>query len=212
MPKSQLSVNQLSVHQINDNGHIYNICLAEEVENFIILHQNDSKQILNALEIAVATLENERKDFQKAIEFMMREVEVDKKKLETLTTKQTTEHERKLSEYQEAINQNKQYQEWYGTLISPILIITELWNNGQKGELDMLVPPSQWSVGKGLGGENGKRAKRYWLSQFQEWGLIKQWGRGRYMSNVGMYEALEILNKMMKKQNLIIEEKGENDE
>ena len=134
---------------------------------------------------------------------LKRELENEKSKYETLKRKLEEEHNRKLEEYQVATEQNKKYKEWYGTLVSPILIIKELWNNGQKGELDILVPPSNWKTGKGLGGEQGAKAKRYWLSMFEEWKIIKLWGRGKYMSNMGMYEALELLNKMMKKQGLI---------
>jgi len=139
----------------------------------------------------------------KIISSLKRQLENEKSKYETLKKNLQEEHDRTLERYQKAIDENKKYREWYGTLISPILIIKELWNEGQKGELDILIPPSQWKTGKGLGGEAGTTAKRYWLSMFMEWELIKQWGRGKYMANMGMYEALELLNKMMKKQGLI---------
>ena len=148
-------------------------------------------------------LDSLEKESIKIITSLKRELEREQANYEKLKSNLEEEHTKKLAEYQTAIDENQKYKEWYGTLVSPILIIKELWNNGQKGELDILVPPTNWKTGKGLGGEQGAKAKRYWLSMFEEWKIIKLWGRGKYMSNMGMYEALELLNKMMKKQGLI---------
>ena len=145
---------------------------------------------------------------EKKINSLKRQLENEKSKYETLSRNLQSDHDRQLEKYNKAIEENKKYREWYGTLISPILIIKELWNEGHRKELDLLVPPNQWKTGKGLGGEAGTTAKRYWLSMLQEWGMIKQWGRGKYMANIGMYEALELLNRKMKKQGLIPDEKG----
>jgi len=152
------------------------------------------------------------KESIKIISSLKRQLDNEKSKYETLKRNLQEEHNKALEQYQKAIDENKKYREWYGTLISPILIIKELWNEGQKGELDILVPPTRWKTGKGLGGEAGTTAKRYWLSMLIEWKMIKQWGRGKYMANMGMYEALELLNKMMKKQGLIPDEKVNNEE
>ena len=153
-------------------------------------------------------LDNLEEESERIIKSLTRQLENEKSKYETLSRNLQSDHDRQLEKYNKAIEENRKYREWYGTLISPILIIKELWNEGQRKELDFLVPPNQWKTGKGLGGEAGTTAKRYWLSMLQEWGMIKQWGRGKYMANIGMYEALELLNRKMKKQGLIPDEKG----
>jgi len=184
------------------------------LRSYTLTHQGYSIEIADSS--AVNRLMNEVDNFYgehidtsiKEITSLRRQLENEKSKYETLKRNLQEEHDRELVKYQKAIDENRKYREWYGTLISPILIIKELWNEGQKGEFDILVAPSSWKTGKGLGGEAGTTAKRYWLSMFMEWQLIKQWGRGKYMANMGMYEALELLNKMMKKQGLIPDEKG----
>ncbi len=150
-------------------------------------------------------LDTLEKESIRIISTLQRQLENEKSKYETLSRNLQTSHNKSLDQYQKAIDQNKKYKEWYGTLVSPILIVKELWNEGAKRELDILVPPSRWKTGKGLGGEAGTMAKRYWISMFMEWKIIKQFGRGEYMANVGMYEALEVLSRMMKKQGLIPE-------
>lgn len=176
-----------------------NYCKIEDVYNYVSIANKELKNTYAIAERLKDKLLEEREEHNRAIEKIKRDYE-------GLALKLEKEHERRLEEYQKAIDENAKYKEWYGTLISPILIIKELWNNGTIGELDKLIPPNRWRVGNGLNGEGGRTAKRYWLSQLEEWGLIKTWGRGFYMSNVGMYEALEVLNRMMKKTKII---KGE---
>lgn len=177
-----------------------NYCKIEDVYSYVSIADKELKSTYAVAEQLKDKILQERKEHTKSIEKIKREYE-------ELALKLENEHQKALKQFQKAIEENKKYHEWYGTLISPILIIKELWNNGTIGELDKLIPPNRWRVGNGLSGDGGKTAKRYWLSQLEEWGLIKTWGKGFYMANVGMYEALEVLNKMMKKQNIIKKEK-----
>ena len=189
-----------------------------DIKSYSLTQNGYSIEIADAK--SVAHLINEMSEFyEKALKVsidnmssLKRQLENEKNKYETLKINLQKEHDRELEKYQKAIDENKKYREWYGTLISPILIIKELWNEGQRKELDILVPPSSWKTGKGLGGEAGTTAKRYWISMLMEWGMIKQWGRGKYMANIGMYEALELLNRKMKKQGLISTELKESNE
>ena len=176
-------------------GYSISICDSDSVDHLIGQISNFNTKELDHLE----------KESARIIKALTRQLKNEKNKYETLSKNLQEEHDRQLKRYDEAVEENKKYREWYGTLISPILMIKELWNEGQKKELDILVPPSQWKTGKGLGGEAGTTAKRYWISMLMEWGLIKQWGRGKYMANIGMYEALELLNRKMKIQGLIPE-------
>jgi hypothetical protein len=188
----------LKSYNLTHNGYSIEIADSNSVSKLITDMSNYYMKELDVLE----------KESIKIISSLQRQLQNEKSKYETLSKNLEKEHEQKLAQYQKAIEENAKYKEWYGTLVSPILIIKELWNEGTKKELDLLVPPSSWKTGKGLGGEAGTTAKRYWLSMFMEWKMIKQWGRGKYMANMGMYEALELLNKMMKKQGLIPDEKG----
>jgi hypothetical protein len=178
-------------------------------QNGYSIEVSDAQSVAYLIEKMSSFCDKEFDEFEKGsisiISSLQRQLENEKSKYETLKKNLQTEHDRELEKYQIAVDENKKYREWYGTLVSPILIIKEFWNEAEKKELDILIPPSKWKTGKGLGGEAGTTAKRYWISMLMEWGLIKQWGRGQYMANVGMYEALEVLNKMMKKQGLIPE-------
>ncbi len=191
------SVN-IKSYSISNGGYSIELVDASSVAHLIKKMSSFYTEELDALE----------KESVCIISTLQRQLENEKSKYETLSRNLQTQHNKSMEQYQKAIDQNKKYKEWYGTLVSPILIIKELWNEGSKGELDILVPPAQWKTG--FGGESGTTAKRYWISMLMEWGLISQFGRGEYLSKTGMYEALEVLNRMMKKQGLIPELKEKN--
>jgi len=192
----------LKSYTVNQGGYSISVSDSEAVNYLIGKMSFFYEEELDSLE----------KESIKIISSLQRQLENEKNKYETLSRNLKNEHDVQLEKYEKALEENKKYIEWYGTLVSPILIIKELWNEALLGELDMLVNPSNWKTGKGLGGDAGTAAKRYWISMFMEWKMIKQWGKGKYMANMGMYEALELLNKMMKQQGLIPEEMGINNE
>ncbi len=117
--------------------------------------------------------------------------------------KKQREELKKLKEkYLEAIDQNKKYKSWYGTLVSPRAIIMEFWNNDTVGKYGLLIPPSRWNLK--LSGENGKRAKRFWINKLLDMKLIKYWGKGKYTSETSnMKEALDIVHSALVAEGLI---------
>ena len=117
------------------------------------------------------------------------------KQLKDERIKEKKEHDEVLKTYNEAIEENKKYKEWYGTLISPVLIAREMWNNGNLGRFDTLIPHTRWKTGIGLKGKGGTTAIMYWISMFEELELIRTYGKGKYLALMGLYEAIEVLTK-----------------
>ena len=117
------------------------------------------------------------------------------KQLKDERIKEKKEHDEVLKTYNEAIEENRKYKEWYGTLISPVLVAREMWNNGNLGRFDTLIPHTRWKTGIGLKGKGGTTAILYWISIFEELELIKTYGKGKYLALVGLYEAIEVLTQ-----------------
>jgi uncharacterized protein (UPF0335 family) len=159
---------------LKDNNYTIEVCEANAVNKLISLLIKKYDKELNKMENQAVKL----------IKTMRKDRENEKK-----------EHEKMLKLYETAIKENKQYKAWYGTLISPILISKELWNNGAVGQFGELIPPTRWRTGKGLSGTGGKIAIRYWLSLFEELELMRTYGKGSYIAMVGMYEALDVISK-----------------
>jgi hypothetical protein len=108
-----------------------------------------------------------------------------------------------------AIEENKKYKKWYGTLLSPRRVIVEFWNEGAVAQYGLLVAPSNWKIK--LMGENGTNAKRYWIDKLIEMKLVKFWSKGKYTAEVSFPVALEILHKTMQKEGTITYEKDKNE-
>jgi len=159
---------------LKDNNYTIEVCEANAVNKLISLLIKKHEKELQQLETkAINAIKKMRKDREN----------------------EEKEHKKRLELYEASIKENKQYKEWYGTLVSPILICKELWNNGAVGQFGELIPPTKWRTGRGLTGTGGKTATRYWLSLFEELELIRTYGKGSFISLVGMYEALEVVTK-----------------
>lgn len=108
-----------------------------------------------------------------------------------------------------AIEENKKYKKWYGTLISPRRVIVEFWNEGAVSQYGLLVPFSKWKLK--LTGENGINARRYWVDKLIEMKVIRYWSKGKYTAEVSFPVALEILHKTMQQEGTITYEKDRNE-
>jgi uncharacterized protein (UPF0335 family) len=175
-PSTLLTNNSINLKSfiLKDNNYTIEVCEANAVNKLISLLIKKYDKELNEMEHqAVNSIKTMRKDREN----------------------EKKEHEKMLKLYETAIKENRQYKEWYGTLISPILISKELWNNGAVGQFGELIPPTRWRTGKGLSGTGGKTAIRYWLSLFEELELMRTYGKGSYIAMVGMYEALDVISK-----------------
>jgi hypothetical protein len=125
--------------------------------------------------------------------------EQEQKEVEEKIMRKIEEFEKMEKAYNEAIEENQKYKEWYGDIISPILMLREMWNNGKLGRFSTLIPHTRWKI-KGIEEEGGRKAIMYWISMFEELKLIRTYGKGRYLALMGLYEAIEIITTFKSKK------------
>lgn len=137
------------------------------------------------------------KELRKELGYKNREITLLKKRYERDMAKANELLEKERKEYQKAIKENKQYIEWYGTIISPILIIKELYNNGAVAKWGFLLPRSEWKVARMKTSATDK-AVRYWLSIFEEWGIFRTYSQQKVLAQMTMQEAFDLLYEKKK--------------
>ena len=102
-------------------------------------------------------------------------------------------------QYKETIEENENYKSWYGKMISPIQLINEIWGWGKiKPYRHLILDENKWEL-KISNSKEGAKAKKFWLSQFEEWELIERDGK-RFVSAFTRNEAVEVYLSMKNKK------------
>jgi len=166
---------------INNGSYGLEVALADSVRVLLSSHSNDIKE-------AIAGIKHLKKKYDQL-----------KAKTDKELKQLKDQREKETKEYQKAIEENKLYKSRYGTLVQPDDLVIEFWNNGNIGEYGMLIPPSRWKLK--LHGENGIRAKRYWISVFKKIGILEVWSSKKYRAKVGLQTALDMLHAYLQKEN-----------
>ena len=166
---------------ISDGVYALEVVLADSVRVLLSSHSKDLKEAMAGI-----------KAIKKRYDQLKAKTDKEIKELKSL-------REKELKKYNEAIKENELYKSRYGTLVHPDDLVIEFWNNGNVGEYGLLIPPSRWKLK--LYGENGIRAKRYWISVFKKIGILEVWSSKKYRAKVGLQTALDMLHAYQQKEN-----------
>jgi len=172
---------ELKTTVIQDNTCGFEIALADSVRDLLNAYSDE-------VEKAVMVAETFKKRYDQL-----------KAKTDKEISQLKAQKEKEAKKYEEATKENKLFKSRYGALVHPDDLIIEFWNNGNIGEYGLLIPPSRWKLK--LHGENGIRAKRYWISVFKKINILEVWSSKKYRAKVGLQTALDMLHAYQQKEN-----------